>query len=112
MPKVTVNWVDVAAVTVPVPLLKATELFAGVVLNPVPEMVNVVALEARFAVFEVTVGAATFETLNVCPVKARLFKSTLALELPIFAVIMSSLPSPFTSPKVEAIGRVPVAKVA
>ena len=57
--KVTVNWVAVALETVPVPLLKATELLAAVVLNPDPLMVRVVALIARLFVLEVTVGAAT-----------------------------------------------------
>ena len=54
--KVTVNCVAVAAVTVPVPLLNATVLFAGVVLKPVPVIINVVALDARLAVFDVTEG--------------------------------------------------------
>ena len=57
--KVTVNWVAVALVTVPVPLLKVTRLLPAVVLNPVPAMVRVVALIARLFVFKVTVGAAT-----------------------------------------------------
>ena len=55
--KVTVNWVVVALVTVPVPLLKVTVLLAAVVSNPVPIMVRVVAVAARLLVFEVTVGA-------------------------------------------------------
>ena len=38
------------------------------------------------------------------------FKSTLALSEPSLAVMMSSLPSPFTSPKVTEYGSVPVAK--
>lgn len=45
--KVTVSWVAVALVTVPVPLLKVTVLLAAVVLKPVPVMVSVVALIAR-----------------------------------------------------------------
>ena len=57
--KVTVNWVAVALVTVPVPLLKVTVLLAAVVSNPVPAMVKVVALIARLVVSKVTVGAAT-----------------------------------------------------
>ena len=57
--KVTVNWVAVALVTVPVPLLKVTVLLAAVVSNPVPAMVRVVALIARLVVLKVTVGAAT-----------------------------------------------------
>ena len=55
--KVIVNWVAVALVTVPVPLLRVTVLLAAMVLNPVPAMVRVVALLARLAVFNVTVGA-------------------------------------------------------
>jgi hypothetical protein len=57
--KVTVNWVSVALVTVPVPLLKATVLLAAVVLNPDPLIVRVVALIDKLFVFKVTVGAAT-----------------------------------------------------
>ena len=57
--KVTVNWVEVAEVTWPVPLLKLTVLLAVVVLKPVPTMVSVVALLARvLVVFKVTFGAA------------------------------------------------------
>ena len=73
--KVTVNWVAVALVTMPVPLLKVTMLLAAVVSNPVPAMVRVVAVTGTLLVFTVTEGA----TVAVCPVKARLFKSTLAL---------------------------------
>ena len=58
--KVTVNWVEVAAVTVPkVPRLNATALLLAVVSNPEPLIVIVVALIGRFAVLAVTVGAAT-----------------------------------------------------
>lgn len=54
---VTVNDVDVAAVTVPTaPLLKDTVLFAAVVLKPVPVIVTVDALAAKFDVELVTVG--------------------------------------------------------
>jgi len=98
-------------VTVPTaPLLKTTVLSAKVVEKPVPAMVRVVALIARLLMFEVTVGAAG-TTDTVCPVKARLFKSTLALLEPKFPVMISSLPSRFTSPRVTATGPVPVAKV-
>ena len=48
--KVTVSWVAVALVTVPVPLLKVTVLLAAVGLKPVPVMVSVVALIARLLV--------------------------------------------------------------
>jgi len=58
--KVTVNWVAVELVTVPTaPLGKVTVLLAGVVENPVPAMVRVVALIARLLELNVTVGAAT-----------------------------------------------------
>lgn len=54
---VTVNAVDVAAVTVPTaPLLKETVLFAAVVLKPVPVIVTVDASAAKFDVELVTVG--------------------------------------------------------
>ena len=39
-----------------------------------------------------------------------LLKRTLALEEPLFAVMMSRFPSPFTSPKVTEIGADPVPK--
>jgi len=56
--KVTVNCVGVAAVTVPAaPLLMATVLLPKVVSNPVPIMIIVGALMARFAALGVTVGA-------------------------------------------------------
>jgi len=66
--KVTVNWVAVALVTVPVPLLNVTVLLAAVVSNPVPAIVRVVALIARLFVFKVTVGASTiFATCTGLP---------------------------------------------
>ena len=49
--KVTVSWVAVALVTVPVPLLKLTVLLAAIGSKPVPVMVSVVALFARLLVF-------------------------------------------------------------
>jgi hypothetical protein len=56
--KLMVNWVEVAAVTVPTALLlNVTVLLAKVVENPVPLMTMLVALMARLAVFAVTVGA-------------------------------------------------------
>ena len=54
---VTVNWVAVALVTMPAPLLKATVLLAAVVSKPVPVMIKVVALIARLFVFKEIVGA-------------------------------------------------------
>src|SRR5262249_9282294 len=54
---VTVNWVALAAVTVPTaPRLKLTLLLAGVLEKPNPLMVSVVALVARLAVLMVTTG--------------------------------------------------------
>ena len=49
--KVTVSWVAVALVTVPVPLLRVTVLLAAIVSKPVPVMISVVALIARLLVF-------------------------------------------------------------
>jgi hypothetical protein len=55
--KVTVNEVSVAADTVPTaPLLNVTVLLAAVELKPVPEIVTVAELAARFEVALVTVG--------------------------------------------------------
>ena len=55
--KVTVNWVEVAEVTWPVPLLKVTVLLAAIMSKSVPTMVRVVAVEGRLVVLNVTVGA-------------------------------------------------------
>ena len=80
--KVTVNWVAVALVTVPVPLLKVTVLLAAVVSNPVPAMVKVVALIARLFVFKVTTGAATMlATCTALPLLIA-FVVTTAVRLP------------------------------
>ena len=108
--KVTTNRVGIAEVTVPVPLLSVTMLLPTVKSKPVPVMVSLVAVTDRLLVFMSTVGTET--TFAVCPVKARLFKSTLALLEVEFAVTMSSLPSAFTSPKVTSYGKAPTAKVA
>ena len=54
--KVTVNWVAVAAVTVPVPLLKVTVLLAAVVSKPVPLKISVAPFVVRLLVLNVTVG--------------------------------------------------------
>jgi len=59
--KVTVNWVAVALVTVPVPLLRVTVLLAAVVSKPVPDRESVVALLARLLVLNVTLGGAFSE---------------------------------------------------
>ena len=57
--KVTVNWVEVAEVTWPVPLLKLTVFILAVGTKFVPVIVRVVALLARvLVVFKVTFGAA------------------------------------------------------
>lgn len=45
--KVTVSWVEVAAVTVPEPVLKLTVLLPGVVSKPVPLMVIVGEVVAK-----------------------------------------------------------------
>jgi len=56
----TVNWVDVAEVTVPIAsLLKSTVLLLGVVEKPIPLMVIVGALVARAVELRVIVGAVT-----------------------------------------------------
>ena len=80
-PKVTVNDVLVAAVTVPVaPLLNVTRLLPGVVEKPSPAMVIVAAFAARLEVDEVTTG----RTLAICTAEP-LFKDpivTMAVKLP------------------------------
>ena len=48
---VTVNWVEVALVTVPLPLLSVTVLFAATGSKPVPVMVRVVAVADKLPVF-------------------------------------------------------------
>lgn len=81
VPKVTVNDVPVAAVTVPVaPLLNVTRLLPGVVENPTPAIVIVAAFAAKFEVAEVTTG----RTLAICTADP-LFKLpivTIAVKLP------------------------------
>ena len=68
--KVMVNWVAVALVTVPVPVLRTTVLLAAVVSNPVPAMVRVVALLARvLPLFNVTVGVVGENTIVGRPPK-------------------------------------------
>ena len=57
VPKVTVNAVAVAAVTVPTaPSSSVTVLFPAVVLKPKPLMISVVTLAAKVAVLLVTTG--------------------------------------------------------
>ena len=63
MPKVTVNCVPVALVTVPVaPLLKETVLFAAVVSKPKPLMSRVFASTLKLLELEVTTG----DTVAIC----------------------------------------------
>jgi hypothetical protein len=57
--KVIVKRVEVAEVTVPVPLLKITILLPGVVLKPEPAMVKLVAVIERPLALKVMVGGAT-----------------------------------------------------
>ena len=57
--KVTVNWVEVAEVTWPVPLLKVTVFILRVGTKSVPAMVTVVALDGRSAMLDVIVGMET-----------------------------------------------------
>ncbi len=57
--KVTINWVEVAEVTWPVPLLKVTVFILGVGTKSVPAMVTVVALDGRSAMLDVIVGVET-----------------------------------------------------
>ena len=56
--KVTVNWINVAAVIVPTaPLLKVTVLLLAVVSNPFPMIIKLpVAFIAIFVVLSVTMG--------------------------------------------------------
>ena len=59
---VTVNWVVVDAVTVPMtPRLKATVLLAGVAEKFVPVMVRVVLVSGRLLVLRLTVGVGPLE---------------------------------------------------
>ena len=76
-----VKAVAVAEVTVPTaPLLNATVLLAAVVSNPVPLMVIVAALAARFAVAAVSVGLTT-ATLTAAPLAIE-FVVTTAVKFP------------------------------
>jgi len=76
--RVTVSWVDVAADTVPTaPLLKTTVLLPAVASKLVPVIVTEVALMARFAVFNVTVGAGGADT----EIFGELYLSTVAVPI-------------------------------
>ena len=79
--KEIVKAVAVADVTVPTaPLLNVTVLLAAVVSKPVPLIVIVAALAARFAVAVVTVGA-TIATCTVAPLAIE-FVVTTVVKLP------------------------------
>ena len=88
--RVTVNWVAVALVTVPVPLLRVTVLLAAVVSKPVPVTISVVALAARLLVLRVTVG------------RARYVYNTLAALVPL-GVVTSTLAVPALPAGVVAV---------
>ena len=83
--KVTVNWVEDAEVTWPVPLLKVTVLLAVVVLKPVPTMVRLVAVEGRLVELEVTVGGEIAATMVATCTKllVSLKEVTIAVKLPV-----------------------------
>lgn len=71
----------VAVVTVPTaPLLNTTVLFAAVVLKPVPVMVTVLELDARFVVTRVTVGL--IEATCTAEPLLTLLEVTTAVKLP------------------------------
>ena len=79
---VTVNRVEEFAVTVPtVPLLRVTVL-VPTVSNPVPSMTRLLAVRARLAMLDVTVGAATIvATCTALPLLIA-FVVTTAVRLP------------------------------
>jgi len=83
--KVTVNWVEDAEVTWPVPLLKVTVLLPAVVLKPVPPIVRVVALLARLAELEVIVRGEIAATMVATCTKllVSLKEVTIAVKLPV-----------------------------
>lgn len=86
--KEIVKAVAVADVTVPTaPLLNVTVLFAAVVSKPVPLIVMVAALAARFAVAVVTVGA-TIATWTGAPLAIE-FVVTTAVKFPADGVVPS-----------------------
>ena len=81
--KSTVSEVAVAAVTVPAaPSLNATVLLAAVVEKFAPDMTMAGALITRFAVFGVTVGAATMLATCTAPLEPMPVTVTLAVRLP------------------------------
>jgi hypothetical protein len=72
--KVTVNWVTVAAVTVPTaPLLKVTVLLFAMVSNPFPIIIKLpVAFIAIFVVLSVTMGVTEMDWVaEVKPVESK-----------------------------------------
>lgn len=87
---VTVNEVAVAAETVPTaPLLKVTVLLAAVVLKPVPAIVTVAELAARFDVAFVTVGV-NLATWIAVPLLAE-FVVTTAVKLPAVGTVENEI---------------------
>lgn len=84
--KITVSVVAVAAVTVPAaPKLNATVLLPGVVSNPKPLIVRVVALAVRFAMLRVKTGL-TVATCTGEPVLTPLI-TTVAMRLPALGLV-------------------------
>lgn len=79
-----------AAETVPTaPLLKVTVLLVAVVLKPVPAMVTVDALAARFVVALVTVGV-SLATCTAVPLLAELVVTT-AVKLPAVGTVVNEM---------------------
>ena len=102
---VTVNVVEVAVLTVPTaPLLNTTVLLPAVVLKPVPVIVTVLELEARFVVTRVTVGLIV-ETCTADPLLTELVVMT-AVKLP---SAVGLVPNVTVSDVGEAVVTVPVA---
>ena len=102
----SLSTVKLVAATPPMVTPVAPVKSAPVMVIIVPPAVDPLVGEILF-----TVGAGVTATEAVCPVNAMLFKSTLEVLSKVFAVMMSSLPSLFTSPKVKKYGPLPVAKV-
>ena len=106
---VAVMLVELTTVTLVAATPSMVTAVAPVKLAPVMVMLVPPAVDPLVGEILATVGAAPSETVAVWPVKLMLFKSTLTLLEIIFAVLISSLPSPLTSPKVTETGPVPMA---
>lgn len=78
---VHVSCVAVAAVTVAVPELRDTELFAGVVEKPVPLMMSCVAFCAKLVVLDVMLRFTTVATWTAGPL-LWVLEVTTAVRLP------------------------------